>query len=163
VVTNASGGLTEETSAGDVALIGDHLNLAADNPLTGWPGPEGGSPFVSMHGAYDAELRALALVAAADAGVDVVADMTYAWVRGPSYETAAEVEMLTRLGADIVGMSTVPEVITARALGIRVLGLSLVSNSAGDAGLTHAEVLEAGRLAEERVRRLTIAILQRLP
>jgi purine-nucleoside phosphorylase len=163
VVTNASGGLSDDVSAGDIAIIGDHLNLAGDNPLTGWPGPKDGTPFVSMHDAYDPELRALALVAAADAGVDVVADMTYAWVRGPSYETPAEVAMLASLGADIVGMSTVPEVIAARALGMRVLGLSLVSNAAADASLTHADVLEAGRLAEDRARRLTIAILQRLP
>jgi purine-nucleoside phosphorylase len=144
-------------------LIADHLNLACDNPLTGWPGPEGGTPFVPMRDAYDPELRALALVSAAEVGVDVVADRTYAWLRGPSFETPAEVAMLRGLGADVVGMSTVPEVIAARALDLRVLGLSLVTNAAAGVGLGHHEVLEIGRLAEERMGRLALAILQRLP
>jgi purine-nucleoside phosphorylase len=162
VVTNASGAIANDLSAGDIVVIGDHLNLACENPLTGWSGGEDGTPFVSMHDAYDPELRALALVAAGDANVEVVAEQTYAWMRGPTYETAAEVAMLRMLGADVVGMSTVPEVIAARALGMRVLGLSLVSNSAAAPGLAHDEVLEAGRAAQERVLRLAIAILQRL-
>ncbi|HEY5541576.1 MAG TPA: purine-nucleoside phosphorylase [Coriobacteriia bacterium] len=163
VVTNASGGVSEGLSAGDLVLISDHINLACDNPLTGWPGPQGGTPFVPMRDAYDPELRDLALAAAAEAGVDLVAGGTYAWVRGPSFETPAEVAMLRGLGADIVGMSTVPEVIAARALGLRVLGLSLVTNAAAGAGLSHDEVLATGRLAEERMHRLALAILQRLP
>lgn len=163
VVTNAAGAIANDLSAGDIVVIGDHINLAFENPLTGWTGPEGGSPFVSMRDAYDPELRALALVAATDANVEVIAEQTYAWMRGPTYETAAEVAMLRTFGADVVGMSTVPEVIAARALNLRVLGLSLVSNTAAATGLSHDDVLEAGRVAQERVRRLTIAILQRLP
>jgi purine-nucleoside phosphorylase len=163
VVTNAAGAVSPHLSAGDLVLISDHLDLACDNPLTGWPGPEGGTPFVPMRDAYDPELRSIALMAAADTDVDLVAGGTYAWVRGPSFETPAEVAMLRGLGADIVGMSTVPEVIAARALGLRVLGLSLVTNSAAGIGLAHAEVLETGRLAEERMHRLALAILQRLP
>jgi purine-nucleoside phosphorylase len=162
VVTNASGAVANDLSAGDIVVIGDHLNLVGENPLTGWSGRDDGTPFVSMRDAYDPELRALALVAAGDANVEVVAEQTYAWLRGPTYETAAEVAMLRTLGADVVGMSTVPEVIAARALGMRVLGLSLVSNTAAATGLSHDEVLEAGRDSRERVRRLAIAILQRL-
>jgi purine-nucleoside phosphorylase len=163
LATNAAGGVSFEVDAGDIALIGDHLNLACDNPLTGWPGPEGGVPFVPMRDAYDPELRALALTAASQEDIDIVPDATYAWLRGPSFETPAEVEMLRALGADIVGMSTVPEVIAARALDIRVLGMSLVTNAAAGEGLSHEEVLEIGRLAEQRMRGLVLAILQRLP
>jgi purine-nucleoside phosphorylase len=163
LVTNAAGGVAPQLSAGDIVLLGDHLNLAGDNPLAGWPGPEGGTPFVPMRDAYDPELRALALEASAGSGVAIVADGTYAWLLGPSFETPAEVAMLRGLGADLVGMSTVPEVIAARALGMRVLGMSLVTNAAAGVGLAHDEVLETGRLAEERMHRLTLAILQRLP
>lgn len=163
VVTNASGGIAEDVDAGDIVVIGDHLNLGGDSPLIGATGPDGATQFVGMADAYDPELRALALVAAADADVDVIADGTYAWVRGPAYETPAEVEMLRRLGAGIVGMSTVPEVIAARALGLRVLGLSLVTNVAADASVVHGDVLETGRAQSDRVRALVLAILQRLP
>ena len=162
VVTNASGGVAPGLSAGDIVLIGDHINLACDNPLTGWPGPEGGTPFVPMRDAYDPELRGIALSAAAEADVDLVAGGTYAWLRGPSFETPAEVAMVRSLGADIVGMSTVPEVIAARALGMRVLGLSLVTNAAAGVGLDHADVLRTGGLAAQRLQRLVLAILQRL-
>jgi purine-nucleoside phosphorylase len=163
VVTNASGGIDDDISPGDIVVIGDHLNLGGDSPLIGATGPGGATQFVGMTDAYDPELRALALVAAADADVDVVADLTYAWLRGPAYETPAEVEMLRRLGAGIVGMSTVPEVIAARALGLRVLGLSLVTNMAAGAAIAHDDVLDAGRAQSNRVRALVLAILQRLP
>jgi len=162
VVTNAAGGVAPELSAGDVVLLSDHINLACDNPLTGWAGPEGGTPFVPMRDAYDPELRSLALAAAAEADVDLVGRGTYAWLSGPSFETPAEVAMVRDLGADVVGMSSVPEVIAARALGIRVLGMSLVTNAAAGVGLDHVEVLRTGQLAAERLQRLVIAILQRL-
>jgi purine-nucleoside phosphorylase len=162
VVTNAAGGVSASIPAGSIVLISDHINLAADNPLTGWPGPEGGTPFVPMRDAYDPELRALAIAAAADADVRVVSHGVYGWLRGPSFETPAEVAMLAGLGVDMVGMSTVPEVIVARALGMRVLGLSLVTNAAAGVGLAHDEVLETGRLAEADMHTLALAILQRL-
>ena len=163
IVTNAAGGVNPQIAAGSIVLIGDHLNLAFENPLTGWPGPQGGTPFVPMRDAYDPELRAMAQAGAAEAGVELVPSGTYAWLRGPTFETPAEVAMLRSFGADMVGMSTVPEVIAARALGIRVLGLSLVTNAASGVGLSHDEVLATGRDAEERMHRLALAILQRLP
>jgi purine-nucleoside phosphorylase len=163
VVTNASGGVSPALRVGDIVLISDHVNLLGDNPLIGWPGPDGGSPFVSMRDAYDPELREMALIAAAEAGMPVVPRGTYAGLLGPSYETPAEVTYLRAIGADIVGMSTVSEVIAGRALGMSVLGLSLVTNIAAGVGLAHSEVLEVGRDAADRLRSLAIAILQRLP
>ena len=163
VVTNAAGGIGPSLKVGDVVLISDHINLLADNPLVGWPGPEGGNPFVTMRDAYDPELREIALIAAAETGMPLVPRGTYAGLLGPTYETPAEVAYLRAIGADVVGMSTVPEVIVARALGMSVLGMSLVTNVAADVGLNHADVLEAGRVAAERLQSLALAILQRLP
>ena len=163
IATNAAGAVGPSRPPGELVLIADHLNLASANPLTGWPGPVGGTPFVPMRGAYDPDLRALAREAAIEHGVPLGDGGTYAWLLGPNYETPAEVAMLAALGADLVGMSTVPEVIAARALDMRVLALSHVTNIAAAAGLEHAEVLEMGRLAADRVQRLALAILQRLP
>jgi len=163
LVTNAAGGVSPELASGDIVLISDHVNLMGDNPLVGWPGPDHGFPFVPMRDAYDPELRALALECAAETGVPLVPEGVYFALLGPSYETPAEVEMVRRLGADMVGMSTVPEVIAARALGMRVLGLSLVTNTGAGVGLTHTEVLEAGRRAAEYLEVLALAILLRLP
>ncbi|MCE5203442.1 MAG: purine-nucleoside phosphorylase [Coriobacteriales bacterium] len=161
IVTNAAGAVSHELAAGDIVLISDHINLMGTNPLIGWPGPAGGVPFVPMRDAYDPELIALARAVAAERGV-ALQEGVYAGLLGPSYETAAEVRYLERIGADVVGMSTVPEVIAARALGLRVLGFSLVTNVAAGAGLSHEEVLEAGRAAGETLGALMLGILQRL-
>lgn len=161
VVTNAAGGVDPALKAGSVTLIRDHLNLTGDSPLVGWPGPEQGTPFVPMGDAYAPELRALAHEQAHDLGVELT-DVVYAGLLGPAYETPAEVEYLRRIGAQTVGMSTVPEVIVARALGMRVLGLSLVTNVAGGAELSHEEVLQAGRDAAHSMTRLLVGILGRL-
>lgn len=161
VVTNAAGGVSERLRAGDVVLIEDHMNLTGANPLVGWPGPDGGTPFVTMRDAYDPGLRALAMRAAAAEGL-VLHEGVYAGLLGPSYETPAEVRMLAGLGADVVGMSTVSEVIAARALGMRVLGFSLVTNVAAGEGLSHGEVLEAGKKAEGDLTRLVLAVLKGL-
>lgn len=163
IVTNAAGGVADEFEPGDLALISDQLNLTGDSPLVGWPGPPGGNPFVPMLDAYDPELRATAQRTADDLSVPVHPQGVYAGVLGPAYETPAEVKMLRALGADTVGMSTVHEVIAARALGMRVLGISLVTNVAAGPGINHDEVLEAGRIAAERMERLIIGILHRLP
>jgi len=163
IVTNAAGGIAPSMRVGDLVLISDHINLQGDSPLVGWPGPEGGNPFVPMRDAYDPALREIALIAAAESGMPLVPRGTYAGLLGPTYETPAEVAYLRAIGADVVGMSTVPEVIAARALGMRVLGMSLVTNVAAGVGLDHAEVLEAGRVAALRMQSLALAILARLP
>lgn len=161
VVTNAAGGVREDLRPGDLVLVSDHLNLMGANPLVGWPGPEGGFPFVPMRDAYDPSLRALMSEVAVGLGIRLQQGV-YAGLLGPSYETPAEVRMLRTLGADVVGMSTVPEVIAARALGMRVVGLSLVTNAAAGVGLSHDEVLEAGRQAAQRMKLLASAFIERL-
>lgn len=161
VLTNAAGAVSDQLTVGDVVLVEDHVNLTGQNPLVGWPGPEGGAPFVPMRDVYDEELRGIAMTVAGDEGIYLHSG-TYFGLLGPSYETTAEVAMLRSLGADVVGMSTVIEAIAARALGLRVLGLSLVTNSAAQGDLSHEEVLEAGREAQGRLSGLMAALLQRM-
>lgn len=161
VVTNAAGGVSENLHVGDVVLISDHINLTGSSPLLGWVGPQGGVPFVPMRDAYDPELRRISCEAAADQGIELK-DGVYGGLLGPAFETPAEVRYLRSIGADVVGMSTVPEVIAARALGLRVLGFSLVTNAAAGEGLSHLEVLEAGKHAQEALAKLLVAILHRL-
>jgi purine-nucleoside phosphorylase len=164
IVTNAAGGIARSFRAGDLMLIVDHINFTGRNPLVGPPAPD--EPrFPDMTAAYDPQLRELAGEAAAEAQVRLVHGV-YAAALGPSYETPAEVRLLARLGADAVGMSTVPEVIVARARGVPVLGVALISNRA--AGLTgeplsHEEVLAAGAAASGRCARLLRGVLRRLP
>jgi purine-nucleoside phosphorylase len=161
VVTNAAGGVSDRVATGGLVLVTDHINLTGDSPLVGWPGPPGGTPFVPLHDAYDPELASTARTLALELGVPL-AEGVYAGLLGPNYETPAEVRYLRGVGADVVGMSTVPEVIAARALGMRVLGISLVTNIAADADISHDEVLERGRQAGEDLQRLLPAILERL-
>lgn len=161
VVTNAAGGVSDAVSPGNLVLLTDHINLTDDSPLVGWQGPPGGTPFVPLHDAYDAELASVARSVARDLGIELISGV-YAGLTGPHYETPAEVRYLRTIGADVVGMSTVPEVIAARALGLRVLGISLVTNIAADAGISHAEVLEYGRLASGDLLRLLPGILKGL-
>jgi purine-nucleoside phosphorylase len=161
VLTNAAGGLAEHLYPGDVVLIEDHVNLTGMNPLVGWPGPEGGVPFVPMRDAYDPQLRALALEVAAEQGVTLHPGV-YIGLLGPSFETVAEVSMFRQLGGDVVGMSTVLETIAARALGVRVLAFSLVSNAAAGVGLSHEEVLETGKRVEAEMAGLLREVVERL-
>jgi purine-nucleoside phosphorylase len=128
-VTNAAGGINPEFGAGTIMLIRDHINLTGTSPLIGPNAPALGPRFPSMRDAYDIELRRLAFATAAAAGI-AVAEGVYVAMIGPQYETDAELRMLAQLGADAVGMSTVPEVIAARHAGMRVLGVSVISNSA---------------------------------
>lgn len=161
IVTNAAGGVAEVLTPGDVVLISDQINLTGSSPLVGWPGPAEGVPFVPMRDAYDPELRALARQVA-DSHSITLADGVYAGLLGPAFETPAEVRYLRQVGADVVGMSTVPEVIAARALGLRVLGFSLVTNAAAGVGLSHEEVLDRGERAKAELGRLLAGILARL-
>jgi purine-nucleoside phosphorylase len=150
VLTNAAGGIRRTLQAGTVMLIADHINFTFRNPLVG-PVLTGEQRFPDMSDPYDSGLRALAREAALRRGLPL-AEGVYAGVLGPSYETPAEIRKLERFGADAVGMSTVLEVIAARASGLRCLGLSVVTNPA--AGITaqrlsHAEVVDTAARAAD--------------
>jgi purine-nucleoside phosphorylase len=149
VLSAAVGGLDPSLVAGSMMVVRDHLNLMGTNPLAGWRYPDGSPAFVDVSGVYDAELSDAALGILHDHGT-AVAEGVYAAMSGPSYETPAETEMLRRIGATVVGMSTVPEAVVARALGMRVLGLSFVTNAAGGA-FSHEEVLLASKTAAEAI------------
>lgn len=149
IMTNAAGGTRASQEAGQLVLIRDQINMIGLNPLRGEVPTEWGPQFPDMVDAYDPELRTLARTVGREVGLDL-AEGVYAGLAGPSFETPAEVRMMAALGADLVGMSTVLEVIAARHMGARCLGLSLVANLA--AGVTeghadHAEVLAAGKAA----------------
>lgn len=160
LVTNAAGGVNPALGPGALMLIRDHLNLMGRNPLVG-PGEAGEPRFPDMSAAYDPELRARTRATAEGLGIPLE-EGVYAAVSGPSYETPAEVRMIGLLGGDAVGMSTVPEVIAARARGMRVLGVSLITNSAAgisSGALSHEEVLAAGQEAAPRFQRLIRGVL----
>lgn len=153
LATNASGGIAGDLRVGDVVVLRDHVNLpglAGNNPLLG-QGPEAGPRFVSLHDAYDPALQAVALEALQAAGVRARTGV-YAMVAGPNYETPAEIRWLRLAGADVVGMSTVPEVLVARQLAMRVVALSLVTNShATSSQVTPEDVVQAAAAAGERL------------
>jgi purine-nucleoside phosphorylase len=142
-VSNAAGGISPKLAVGDLMMISDHLNLMGTNPLVGEARKEE-IRFPDMTDAYNPGLRWLLRTTAESLGIKLK-EGVYAGLLGPSYETPSEVKMLRLLGADAVGMSTVPEVIVARALGMRVAGVSVITNAAAGvtgAALSHAEVLE---------------------
>jgi purine-nucleoside phosphorylase len=164
IVTNAAGGIRRTLAAGQLMLIDDHINLMWSNPLAG-PVVEGDERFPDMSRPYDAQLQELAERVALAERVPLARGV-YAALLGPTYETPAEVRMLERLGADAVGMSTAPEVIVARARGVPVLGISLISNAAAGLSpvpLQHDEVVAAGIEARERFTRLLRGIVRGLP
>lgn len=150
LLTNAAGSTHSYLTPGTVMLIRDHINLMGDNPLIGAQGDTCGPRFVDMTNCYDKRLQELALKASKQPDIRrtlKLASGVYAALTGPSYETAAEIKMLSRLGVDAVGMSTVPETIAARQMGARVLGLSLITNLGTgllrkSTPITHAEVLQ---------------------
>ena len=158
VLTNAAGGLDPTIGPGNAVVIRDQINFTGTSPMEGPPPPEGyGSRFVDLTDLYSAHLRSAVHGAVAD-----LAEGVYLGLRGPHYETAAEIEMARAMGATLVGMSTVLEAIAARHLGAGVLGFSLVSNyAAGVAGgpLDHAEVLEAGQAAATSLGALLTRVL----
>ena len=149
LITNASGGINRSFKPGDFMLLTDHINLTGLNPLTGPNEKDSGPRFPDMSRAYSPELRQIAADAAAPLGISLK-EGVYAWMIGPSFETPAEIRMLEILGADVVGMSTVPEVIAAVHAGIEVLSISLVSNMAAgvlEQPISAEEVMEAGKHA----------------
>ena len=161
VVTNAAGAVNRSYKPGDLVLIRDHVNFMGVNPLRG-PNPSGFGPrFPDMTTSYAPELRALAR----SASRTPLAEGVYAAFSGPSYETPAEIHMLEVMGVDLVGMSTVPEVIAASYLGMKVLGISCVTNMAAgilDQPLDHAEVIARGKEAGPRFVRLLSDVIDRL-
>ncbi len=175
IVTNAAGGINPQFQAGDIMVINDHINLvgmAGFNPLRGPNDPQVGPRFLEMAGAYDAGLRQLAHQVAREQGL-ALRDGIYIMLAGPTFETPAEIRFLRLIGADAVGMSTVPEVIVARHAGMRVLGLSLISNAAhseevhGSTGeaereALHHEVLAAGEAAVPQLAGLIKGIIGRM-
>jgi purine-nucleoside phosphorylase len=168
IVTNAAGAINPAFRPGDVMLITDHINLmgmAGVSPLRGPNADSLGVRFPDMSRAYDRDLRALALEAAEEAGLRLHQGV-YICLGGPSFETPADLRFLRLIGADAVGMSTVPEVTVARHGGLRVLGLSGISNAAnldGDTLTTHEEVLAAGREIVPKLTGIMRGVLRRLP
>lgn len=157
LLTNAAGGIRPGLVPGSLVRLEDHINLTGTSPL------EGGHDFLDMTDCYDPALGGLLDESARDCGVAMTTGV-YAAMRGPQYETPAEIRMLRALGADVVGMSTVLEAIEARARGLRVAGLSCVTNLAagiGGGALRHDEVVQTGREATGRLARLLAAFLPR--
>ena len=160
VLTNAAGGINLEYRPGDLVLISDHINLLGVNPLTGPNDDSQGARFPDMSDAYSREYREIAGRTAARIGISLKQGV-YAAMPGPSFETPAEIQFLRIIGADMVGMSTVPETIAANYLAMKVIGISCVTNMAAGIlpqTLSHSEVMETG----ERVRDTLIALLRAL-
>ena len=159
ILTNAAGGIDESYEMGQLVMLTDHINMMGWNPLVGPNEPRFGKKkntglrFFDMMEAYSARFRALARQAAHDEGIGI-GEGVYLAVSGPSFETPAEIRAFKALGATLVGMSTVPETIVARHMGIEVLGISCVTNKAAGLNarpLSHEEVFETGRLVERRL------------
>lgn len=169
ILTNAAGGLNKSYHTGDLMLIVDHINLvgmAGANPLRGPNDPELGPRFLDMSTAYDSELRRLALDVAVAEGIAMHQGI-YVGLAGPTFESPAEIRFLRLIGGDAVGMSTTSETVVARHSGLRVLGISGISNVAIDqldstSQASHEEVLEAGKLLAPRMTAVVRGVLARL-
>ncbi|SDL98679.1 purine-nucleoside phosphorylase [Halarsenatibacter silvermanii] len=162
IVTNAAGGINRDYDAGDFMVISDHINMTGDNPLRGENPDELGPRFPDMTQAYDSTWQDLAEDVASEQGIKTRRGV-YAGMVGPSYETPAEIRMLETMGADAVGMSTVPEVITANHIGLRVLGISCITNMAAGIlpkPLSHEDVVEIADQVRPDFIKLVRAILQ---
>ncbi|MGM0432921.1 MAG: purine-nucleoside phosphorylase [Spirochaetota bacterium] len=161
LVTNAAGGCNLEFQPGNLMVITDHIKFFDDNPLRGPNIDQFGPRFSDMSDAYTRELQKKALLTGEQLGISLVSGV-YAYMSGPSFETPAEIRMLRTLGADAVGMSTVPEVITASHAGMRVLGISCITNMAAgilDQKLTHDEVMETGKRVQKTFAQLIRGLL----
>jgi purine-nucleoside phosphorylase len=164
LITNASGGLNPDFEVGRVMLIKDIINFMGDNPLIGQNVDEWGPRFPDMSEPIDRDLLDKALISAKELGIGVY-EGVYVGVAGPNFETPAELRMMRRFGADAVGMSTVPEVIVARHAGIRVLGLSAISDRAVPDDLkplTAEEVLEMAKRAGSEMSKLILKTLEKI-
>jgi purine-nucleoside phosphorylase len=164
VLTNAAGAINTQYHPGDLVLISDHINLLGSNPMTGPNDDALGPRFPDMSEAYSTEYRKIAKETARGLGFEM-REGVYAAVSGPSYETPAEIRYLRTIGADLVGMSTVPETIVANHAGMKVLAISCVTNMAAGIlprKLDHAEVMETGERVRETLIKLLRAILPQL-
>jgi purine-nucleoside phosphorylase len=164
ILTNAAGGIHPGYRPGTLVLIRDHINLQGANPLTGPNDERFGPRFPDMSQAYSEEYRAIAVAEAKALGIEM-SEGVYAAVPGPSYETPAEIRYLQAIGADLVGMSTVPKVIAARHTGMRVLGISCVTNMAAGIerrAIDHAEVLAVGERVQTQLAALLGAVIPRI-
>jgi len=164
ILTNAAGGIDIELNQGSLMVISDHLNLMGVNPLRGPNDERFGPRFPDMSDAYSRELQEQAVAEARNIGVDIRRGV-YAALAGPSYETPAEIRFMRAIGADAVGMSTVPEAIVARHMGVEVLGISCISNAAAGVlpqPLNHDEVMEVARQVQASFAALLEGIIGRL-
>lgn len=164
VVSNACGGMHPLWSPGDLVLLSDHINLLGDNPLIGPNDDRLGPRFPDMSAPYDPALRALARASALELGL-VLREGVYVAVPGPSLETRAEYRMLRAMGADVVGMSTVPEVIVAVHQGMRVMGISIITDQCLPDALEPADIgriIETANRAEPQLTRLVTTVVERL-
>ena len=162
IITNAAGGISEDYNLGDLVCVSDHIKFAQDSPVRGANIDGFGKRFFDMQSVYDKELIKLAHQKARDNGFELK-DGIYAYMTGPQYETPAEIRMLKQLGATLVGMSTVPEIIAAAQCGIKVLCVSCVSNMAAGmtgAAITEEEVLETGKLISSRFKGLVTDVIK---
>jgi inosine/guanosine/xanthosine phosphorylase family protein len=160
VVTAAVGGVAPGLAGGTVCVITDHLNMMGTAPLRGWRHPDGMPAFIPMGAAYDPGLAALALGRARALNI-AAAPGVYAAMSGPAYETPTELNLIGQAGATVVGMSMVPEVLPARALGMRVLGLAMVTNAFGEP-VSHEEVVRVSNETAKAVGRLLVDLLPRI-
>jgi purine-nucleoside phosphorylase len=164
IVSNACGGMNPLWSAGDLVLLSDHINLLGDNPLVGCNDDRLGPRFPDMSAPYDPELRALARAVALEQGI-VLREGVYVAVAGPNLETRAEYRMLRAVGADVVGMSTVPEVIVAAHAGMRVVGISIITDLCLPDALEPADIariIETASRAEPSLTRLITRLVERM-
>jgi len=164
IVTNAAGGVNTNYTPGDLMIIGDHLNLLGNNPLIGKNNDELGPRFLDMSYAYDKSFIDLAEKTAKELNIKTQKGV-YAAMTGPTYETPAEVRMLRTLGADAVGMSTVPEVIVANHMEVKVLGISCITNMAAgilDQPLNHEEVIETANIVKKDFKALIKTVIERI-
>lgn len=164
IVSNASGGVNPRFEPGDIMLIWDHINLMPENPLRGKNDETLGPRFPSMHNAYDKELIKLTESVAFNLGIKVVRGV-YVALQGPNLETPLEYNFVRVIGGDAVGMSTVPEVIVANHMGMKVLGISVITNVADSYNpkpTTHEEVLEVASIAEKNLTKLIKGVLEKL-
>jgi purine-nucleoside phosphorylase len=164
ILTNAAGGINVQLSQGALMVLSDHLNLMGDNPLRGPNDDRFGPRFPDLTSAYSPELQEIVIEEARALSVEVRRGI-YAALAGPSYETPAEIHLLRNLGADAVGMSTVPEVIVARQMGIEVLGISCITNMAagiGDEPISHEDVMATGDRVKETLTQLLRQVVGRV-